>query len=119
MITLKQAVHTALTGACETVIYGWPRDFTGDAFIAWRETGSREYAQADAAEYLAELTYALDIFARTPEDTSGLLSEADSRMQSAGFRRQSAAELYDEDTRFCRISARYRALADAAGNIYQ
>ena len=119
MITLKQTVCSALSGACGSVIYGWPRDFTGDAFIAWREVGSREYAQADAAEYLAELIYALEIFARTPEDAAGLLSEADGRMRNAGFRRESAAELYDEDTRFCRVSARYRALADASGNIYQ
>ena len=119
MITLKETVCDALSGACDKVIYGWPRDFAGDEFIAWRESGSREYAQADAAEYLAELIYALEIFAHTPEDVSALLAEADERMCGAGFRRESAVELYDEDTAYCRVSARYRALADAAGNIYQ
>lgn len=119
MITLKTTVSDALAGACGKVIYGWPRDFAGNEFIAWRESGSREYAQADAAEYLAELNYTLEIFARSPEGVSALLTEADTRMRSAGFRRESAAELYDEDTQFCRVSARYRALADADGNIYQ
>lgn len=119
MITLRQTVHDALFGACDCVIFGWPKDFTGSTFIAWRETGSREYAQADAAEYLAELNYTLDIFAETPEEASALLEEADERMRGAGLRRESAAEIYDEDTNTSRVTARYRALADADGNIYQ
>ena len=87
--------------------------------IAWRESVNRCFAQADAREHLAELNYALEVFAPAPEAAAALLAGADERMRELGFRRESAAEQLEQDTGICHISARYRALADAAGNLYQ
>lgn len=119
MINVRQQVRDALQGACTEVVYGYPRDFVGTQCIAWRESDNRCFAQADAREHLAELNYSLEIFAPAPEAAATLLSEADGRMLELGFRRESAAEQLEQDTGICHISARYRALADAAGNLYQ
>lgn len=119
MITLKTKVFSAIGGLCDDVIYGTPGDFISPERIVWRESRSRSYARADGREHLAELNYTLDIFARTPESASDLFARADQGMAQAGFRRESAEELFERDTGVCHISARYRALADAEGNVYQ
>lgn len=119
MITLKDKVFSAIGGLCGDVVYGTPGDFITPERIVWRESRNRRHAQADGREYLAELNYTLDIFARTPEDAAGLFARADQSMAQAGFRRENAEELFEKDSGVCHISARYRALADAEGNVYQ
>lgn len=119
VISLKMQVYQALQGVCETVVHGYPKDFVQLPLVAWRESANRCYAQADAREHLAELNYTLEIFAGSPQAAVGLLSQADECMRGAGLRRESAAEQLEQDTGICHISARYRALADAAGNVYQ
>lgn len=119
MITLKQQLAAALEGVCVQVVFGYPRDFTGIPLLCWRETDSRSYAQADGREHLAELEYSVDIFAASPEEAEEILALADARLQDLGLRRQAAAEQFEQDTALSHISARYRALADAQGRIYQ
>ena len=119
MISLKDRVQTALAGMDAAVIYGYPRDFTGRETICWRESENRRYAQADGREYLAELRYALEIFACGSERAADLLTAADARMLAAGFQRENALEQFERDLGIAHVSARYRALADDRGNIYQ
>lgn len=117
MITLKNKVHAALDGLCGDVIYGTPADFSARERVVWRESLNRRHAQADGREYLAELNYTLDFFARSAEAAATLFAAADERMTGAGFRRESAAEIYDGEG--ARISARYRSLCDEKGNMCQ
>lgn len=119
MIDLKQQVFSALDGICESLFFGYPGGYTGGRMIFWRESANSRYAQADGAEYLAELNYTLEIFARSAEEAHALLSDADARLQGIGLRREAAAEQYEQDLNVSHVSARYRALADAQGNIYQ
>ena len=112
-------MRAALEGAAQSVVYGYPRDAARRELIAWRESANRRYAQADGAEHLAELNYALEIFAPAAERAAELLAEADKRMSAIGLRREAAAEQFERDVGICHVSARYRALADAAGNVYQ
>ena len=119
MITLKHRVFSALSGLCGDVIYGTPGDFITPERIVWRESRNRRYAQADGREYLAELNYTLDIFARSAEAATDLFARADEKMAQAGFRREAAEEMFERDSGVHHISARYRALSDAEGNIYQ
>ena len=119
MITLKRQLAAALEGVCARVVFGWPGDFAAAPLLCWREVGNRRHAQADGAEYLAELEYSVDIFAAAPEEAGEILSLADARLQDIGLRREACAEQFEEDGALSRISARYRALADAEGNIYQ
>ena len=119
MISLKQKVKSALEGACPEVIYGYPRGFTGGELLSWRESANRCHAQADGREHLAELNYTLEIFSGSSEGASALLAAADGRMLDAGFRREAAQEQLERDPGVSHITARYRALADGDGNIYQ
>lgn len=119
MITLKEKVFSALNGLCGDVIYGTPGDFITPERIVWRESRNRRHAQADGREYLAELNYTLDIFARSAEAAADLFARADESMAQARFRREAAEEMFERDSGVHHISARYRALADAEGNIYQ
>ncbi len=119
MITLKERVCGALSGACARVIYGRPAAMRALPALCWRESQNRRHAQADGAEYLAELNYTLDIFAQSPAEAGGIAAKADERMRGAGFRRESAADFFESDAQICRVSLRYRALADTAGNVYQ
>ena len=119
MISLKERVRDALAGVCGEVVFGHPRSFTGRELIAWRESENRCFARADAGEHLAELNYMLEIFARGAEAAAQLLEAADARMCAAGFRREAAAEQFEQDLGVSHISVRYRALADAEGNLYQ
>ena len=119
MITIKERVRACLEGACGELVYGYPRDFTGSELVSWRESGNSRHAQADGREHLAELEYSVDIFASSPEEAGEILALADGRLQELGMRRQAAAEQFEQDTALSHISARYRALADAQGRIYQ
>ena len=119
MIELRERVRDALAGICGEVIYGYPADLAGRERVCWRESANRCHARADGKEYLAELNYTLDIFSPAAEGAAALMDAADARMRGAGFRREAAAEQFEGGTGLCHITARYRALADGAGNIYQ
>lgn len=119
MITRKEQLRDALAGLCADVICGYPKVYTAGSLLCWRESGNARFAQADGQEYLAELEYTLDIFAPSIEEAHAMHASADERMLGMGFRRESSAEIYEQNPAVCHISARYRALADAAGNNYQ
>lgn len=119
MIELKERVRDALAGICEEVIYGYPADPAGRERVLWRESANRCHARADGAEYLAELNYTLEIFSPSADGAAALTDAADGRMRDAGFRREAAAEQFEGEIGLCHVTARYRALADGDGNIYQ
>ena len=119
MITLREAVCAALEGVCGEVVFGYPKDFTGERLLGWRESENRRFAQADGREYLAEVEYTLEIFAPSAGEAWALLAESDGRMEALGFRRESAAEVFEQDGASSHVSARYRALADKQGNVFQ
>ena len=119
MISLKEQVHAALAGACETLVYGYPRSFTGREAICWRESANFTHARADGREHLAELNYAVEIFAPGAERADALICDVDARLQGLGLRRESTLVQLERDLGTSHVSARYRALADAQGNIYQ
>lgn len=119
MISIKEEVRKALSGVCDGLVYGYPRSFADIPLLAWRESLNRCHAQADGREHLAELNYTVDIFAGDSAAANELLTAADDRLAALGLRRENAAEQYDGDLRAAHITARYRALADAQGNIYQ
>ena len=118
MITLKQKVQTALSSV-GAAVYGYPRNIASLPLLSWRESENRRHAQADGREHLAELNYTLEIFASDCEAANGLLERVDAALCGMGFRRESSAEQFEADPSVAHITARYRALADAQGNIYQ
>lgn len=119
MITLAGRVRDLLSGVCEAVFYFYPASWVRLPCAAWRESGNRTLKQADGREHLAELTYAVDIWAKTPEECRDVADLIDRRMAAARLRRAYAADLYESGARLHHRALRYRAVADEQGNIYQ
>ena len=119
MITLTSRVKVLLEGLGAPVYYYHPQSWITKPVISWRESGNREIGQADGREHLAELTYAIDLWAASPAENEALSGALDARMFAARFRRDYLADLYDARTGLHHRSLRYRAVADAAGNVYQ
>lgn len=119
MITLADRVRDLLAGAAGAVFYFYPASWVTLPCAAWRESGNRELHQADGREHLAELSYQVDVWARTVEECRAVADEIERRMAGARFRRAYAADLFEAGTRLYHRSLRYRAVADGAGNIYQ
>lgn len=117
MNTIRTQVKGALTGVCACVIYGYPTDMAGIPRVCWRESENRRYAQADGIEHLTELNYTVDIFAAAEEGADGIADLCDSALTDIGLRREGLRRGYDEYG--AHLTLRYRALADADGNIYQ
>ncbi|MGI6239175.1 MAG: tail completion protein gp17 [Christensenellales bacterium] len=119
MISLIHRVRDLLAGVAGAVWYHYPASWAQLPCVSWRESGNRALSQADGREHLAELTYTIDIWAKSPEENAAIASEIDRRMAAARLRRTYCADIYETGARLHHRALRYRAVADAAGNIYQ
>ena len=119
MNTLQETVKRLLEETGVPVSYHYPAAWDPFPCIAWHEAASREYAQAGAREYLTELTYAVDIWAETPEELAQIGQDVDARLAGVRFRRVFSQDLFEARTQLHHRTMRYRALSDAEGNIYQ
>ena len=86
MITLANRVRTLLGSAGAPVWYFYPQSWVQLPVISWRESGNREFAQADGGEHLAELEYTVDIWSDSPAKNAELASGIDAAMASATIR---------------------------------
>lgn len=119
MITLQSEVKELLAGVCGNVFYFYPASWVNLPCVAWRESGNREIAQADGREHLAEVVYTVDIWGRSAGENAEIAEKVDMRMAARRFRRSYSADVFETATRLHHRILRYRAVADAAGNIYQ
>lgn len=119
MITLQDEVKELLAGVCPQVFYFYPASWAVLPCVAWRESGNREIAQADGREHLAEVTYTVDIWSRSAGENAEISAQVDRRMAARRLRRSYCADVFETATRLHHRIMRYRAVADAAGNIYQ
>lgn len=119
MITLQDEVKRLMEGVCPQTYYFYPASWAILPCVAWRESGNREVFQADGREHLAEVTYTIDIWARSAAENAEMAQVIDSRMAARRFRRSFCADMFETATRLHHRTMRYVAVADAAGNIYQ
>ena len=119
MITLQDRVSELLTGVCPQTFYFYPASWAFLPCVAWRESGNREIAQADGHEHLAEVVYTVDIWARSAAENAELAALVDARLTAVRLRRTYSADLFETNSGLHHRVLRYRAVADAQGNIYQ
>ena len=119
MISLQSTVKNILLGTGEKVYYHYPASWISLPLITWRETGNRVLYRADGREYLTELTYSVDVWAKTPEETARISEKIDDGMAELKMRRDYSADLYETSTRYHHRAMRYRVAVDAQGNTYQ
>lgn len=119
MISLAENVCEALKDVCAQVFYFYPASWVALPCVAWRESGNRELSRADCGEYLAEITYTVDIWSDAPETNAELAAKADKRMADIGFMRAYSADVFETNTRLHHRVMRFRAVADAEKRVYQ
>ena len=119
MNTLNQTVRALLESAGVRVMYFYPADWSQLPVICWRESGSREYAQADGREYLTELEYTVDVWDRSPARCAELAGRVHEALASVRLRRDFCGDLYDASAGIYHRSMRYRCVVDGAGNVFQ
>jgi len=119
MITISSRVLELLRSTGAAVWYFYPQSWTRLPAVTWRESGNRELAQADGREHLAELEYTVDVWSDSPETNAELAARIDALMAGIRLRRDYAADLFEPSSGFHHRTARYRCVADGAGNIYQ
>ena len=119
LISLAKNVETVLHSTGAAVWYFHPQSWIRLPAVSWRESQCRELSQADGREHLAELSYAVDVWGRSPAENAALAADVDAKMAAMRMRRESSEDLYEADTGLHHRALRYRCVADAAGNIYQ
>lgn len=117
MISLAERVKTLLESACPAVWYFYPQSWIRLPCVSWRESGNREFAQADGQEHLAELKYTVDVWAKSPAEMAELSAAVDGRLRSVRLKREFSQDLFESG--IYHRTMRYRCVADAEGRIYQ
>jgi hypothetical protein len=74
------------------------------------EVDNRDEAFADDESYGSEVSIQVDIWSK--EITTEMAVQVDSTMKTLGFRRTSAADLYEHDTKINHKAMRYRTLIE-------
>jgi hypothetical protein len=116
MASMRLMVYALLLSTGVPVYYAWPARRRTLPMLCYRECRNRAYRAADGGEYLTEACYAVDVYAATVEGAAALAEAADGRLSGAGFIRESSEDGTADGAR--RITMKFRALADPAGNIY-
>jgi len=96
MIDMAPDVKAALLTVCNDVVFHWPESFARKPCISYFEMHNGEYDHADDGEYMTEIHFTVDIWARTGAEASALASAAAKAMRAIGFSRQNAYDLRDE-----------------------
>ena len=88
-------VKAALLTVCDTVVFHWPETFGRMPCISYCEMHNGEYRHADDAEYLSEIHFTVDIWAKTGAEASALAAQSSDALRLIGFSRQNAHDLRD------------------------
>ena len=118
MISLSDAVRTALERTGARTAYFYPKDFSVLPLVAWRESGNRQFAQADGAECLTEVEYSVDVWATGPAQCAALAEAVQAALDALGLRREFCADLFDQESGAFHRALRYRGVTDGE-TVYQ
>lgn len=93
MINVKDQVYTALTGACDNVSDGYPKDWAALPAIQYTEEQNAVYEWTDGAEQKAQLSYRIDIWHN--RSTSETALAVDAAICPLGLVRTSCSDVED------------------------
>ena len=95
MLDLARGVRDALLTACDTVEYHWPEKFAKIPCISYYELHNGEYRHADDGEYMSEIHFNVDVWAKTGVAASELAARVSDAMRAIGFTRQNSHDIHD------------------------
>lgn len=120
MVNVREAIYQALTAAAGSsagVYHFYPDKNATYPAISFYENGNRRAEQADGCEHLTEVTYQVDIWAKSIVTCDGLAASVDEKLTALGFAREQANDIYDMNCQH--KTMRYRGLIDQDGTVYQ
>jgi hypothetical protein len=115
MAPMRMKVYALLLATGMPVYYARPAGRRTLPRLCFRECQNRVFRAADGGEYLTEIIYEVDAYAATVDGAAALAQAADLRLSGAGFAREASQDGCLDGAR--KVSMRFRALADAAGNL--
>ncbi|MDD2649315.1 MAG: hypothetical protein PHI27_08780 [Eubacteriales bacterium] len=91
-------VSVALTGALAPVkvYYAYPLSWTALPVVSFYELSNSVAATADDDEVLSRVSYSVDVWANTPDETHMQGGEIDAAMRALGYHRQGAYDLFEQ-----------------------
>lgn len=77
------------------VSFFYPQQWVDLPAVTFYEQNNSESARVDNGhEFLTDLTYQIDIWAKTPEECLEIATEINEKLRELGFKREFAADLY-------------------------
>lgn len=99
MVSLSEQIYGILKtiSGAKQVSFFYPQTWGDDLpAITFYEQNNSEYARVDNGhEYLTQVAYQVDIWAKTPEDCLRLAPEINDKLRKIGLKREFMADLYD------------------------
>ena len=119
MPTKQSLIQSVLEASGANVYYIYPACWSDAPVISWRESDNRCFRRADGMEFLTELSYVVDVWAKNPADAAALAQDVDTRMTAAKFKRSFMTDLFEKSSRYYHRNIHYRCIVDSQGNMYQ
>ena len=112
MRDLSAGVKAALTAVISApVYYAYPAEWAALPLISFFELDNAEAEHADDEELTSDISYTIDIWALSPEETHALAAKVNQAMRSIGFKRDGSNDLYEAETRYHHKTMRFSITA--------
>ena len=118
MVDLLEEIYAALKTIpdAEQVNYQYPQDWATLPAVTYYEQSNTEMRVFGGSNYMANVSYQIDIWAKMPEQCRVIAYNVDDRMAALGLRREFSADLFDPSGIHHR-SKRYAGKYNPATNI--
>ena len=92
---MTRTVRDTLLTVTDNVVFHWPKTFARMPCLSYFEMHNGEYSHADDAEYMSEIHFTVDVWARTGAEAAALAGLVSDVMRAVGFSRQNAHDLHE------------------------
>lgn len=116
----REEIYEMLTeaiGNAAAVYYAYPDKDAEYPCVSYYENGNSDQSRADAAEYLTEITYQVDVWTQNILQADAIAALIDGGFAGIGWKRQICYDIPEPG--LCHRTMRYRALVAPDGSVYQ
>jgi uncharacterized protein YjiS (DUF1127 family) len=103
-------VLAALETTGAPAFFYYPKNFKSLPCLSYYEASNAPAISADDREFISELIFVVDVWAKTSSEASELAAKADGALTDAGLRRDFAQDVHDPASDVRHITARYKIL---------
>jgi hypothetical protein len=112
MVNLNKQVYDALCAISGVPVhYFYPDDWSVLPCISYYMLSNTEHDRADDLEYTSEVNYQIDVWAKDHTVSDSIALQVDAVLQTVGFTRAFAGDLFEAATEIFHKTMRYRKVA--------